>query len=245
MGLHMFVSSRISSRLWSKLSEVALLPPRTPTLMRRRVATSCSPALLSSSVRLHSYRAAAIARSPTSFTVAIVVYASFAGEFLFRYAHDRPIRGTAPTSTRGSSFTLADGTASPRNGDLDKEVGSPNLPMRGVAPGERTMLGALVFSTLVIFIRSVYRLIELGDGWEGRIIHTQVYFGEWLLRRTPILAWIGGLYCDYRCARRRDDRPRDLHAQHLPPWASAVAVNACFRDRMLWADGPCRLIARR
>ncbi|KAF7364297.1 hypothetical protein MSAN_01089600 [Mycena sanguinolenta] len=39
-----------------------------------------------------------------------------------------------------------------------------------------TMLIALVFSTIVLFIRSVYRLIELSGGWEGRIIHTEVYF---------------------------------------------------------------------
>ncbi|KAJ6496238.1 RTA1-like protein [Mycena sanguinolenta] len=48
---------------------------------------------------------------------------------------------------------------------------------RGIlTPRLKTMLIALVFSTVVLFIRSVYRLIELSGGWEGRIIHTEVYF---------------------------------------------------------------------
>jgi hypothetical protein len=29
-------------------------------------------------------------------------------------------------------------------------------------------------------LRSIYRTIELSDGWNGRIIHTQVYFSEML-----------------------------------------------------------------
>jgi hypothetical protein len=38
-----------------------------------------------------------------------------------------------------------------------------------------TVVG-LAFSTLVIYIRSIYRTIELSDGWNGRIIQTQLYF---------------------------------------------------------------------
>ncbi|KAJ7238139.1 RTA1-like protein [Mycena haematopus] len=56
-------------------------------------------------------------------------------------------------------------------------------PLRGssVARGVmdtklKTMIGALTFSTLVLFIRSIYRIIELATGWNGRIIHTEVYF---------------------------------------------------------------------
>ncbi|KAJ6597470.1 RTA1-domain-containing protein [Mycena vulgaris] len=40
----------------------------------------------------------------------------------------------------------------------------------------KIMIYALVFSTTVLFIRSVYRTIELSTGWTGRIIHTEVYF---------------------------------------------------------------------
>ncbi|KAJ7115430.1 RTA1-like protein [Mycena epipterygia] len=38
------------------------------------------------------------------------------------------------------------------------------------------MIAALAFSTLVLFIRSVYRIIELAGGWHGRVLHTEVYF---------------------------------------------------------------------
>ncbi|KAJ7431425.1 RTA1-like protein, partial [Mycena galericulata] len=43
----------------------------------------------------------------------------------------------------------------------------------------RVMLAAVAFSTTTLFIRcasSVYRIIELASGWEGRIIHTELYF---------------------------------------------------------------------
>ncbi|KAK0470203.1 RTA1 like protein-domain-containing protein [Desarmillaria tabescens] len=38
------------------------------------------------------------------------------------------------------------------------------------------LIAALAFSTICLFIRAVYRTIELSDGWTGRIITTQVYF---------------------------------------------------------------------
>lgn len=40
----------------------------------------------------------------------------------------------------------------------------------------KVLICALVFNTTCLFIRAVYRVIELSDGWTGRIIHTQVYF---------------------------------------------------------------------
>ncbi|KAJ7264280.1 hypothetical protein C8J57DRAFT_1624806 [Mycena rebaudengoi] len=40
----------------------------------------------------------------------------------------------------------------------------------------KRMIDVLVFSTLVLFIRSIYRVIEMAGGWTGRIITTEVYF---------------------------------------------------------------------
>ncbi|KAJ7699336.1 RTA1 like protein-domain-containing protein [Mycena rosella] len=40
----------------------------------------------------------------------------------------------------------------------------------------KLMLVALAFATTTLFVRSVYRIIELSGGWNGRIIHTEVYF---------------------------------------------------------------------
>lgn len=40
----------------------------------------------------------------------------------------------------------------------------------------RGFLFALAFATLCIFTRSVYRVAELSEGWEGHLIKTQKYF---------------------------------------------------------------------
>ncbi|KAJ7627937.1 RTA1-like protein [Mycena polygramma] len=54
---------------------------------------------------------------------------------------------------------------------------SPAPNDRGVIDGKlKTTIAALAFSTLVLFIRSIYRIVELASGWNGRIIHTEVYF---------------------------------------------------------------------
>ncbi|KAJ7466500.1 RTA1-like protein [Mycena latifolia] len=48
---------------------------------------------------------------------------------------------------------------------------------RGVLDGHvKTMIIALAFSTLVLFIRGIYRIVELAGGWHGRVLHTEVYF---------------------------------------------------------------------
>ncbi|KAJ7493862.1 hypothetical protein FB451DRAFT_1388005 [Mycena latifolia] len=40
----------------------------------------------------------------------------------------------------------------------------------------KTLIAAMAFSTLILFIRAIYRIIELATGWHGRIIETEVYF---------------------------------------------------------------------
>lgn len=40
----------------------------------------------------------------------------------------------------------------------------------------RGFLAALIFATLCIFTRSVYRVAELSEGWSGKLIQTQRYF---------------------------------------------------------------------
>ncbi|KAJ7042169.1 RTA1-like protein [Mycena alexandri] len=80
--------------------------------------------------------------------VAIIAYTTCGVEFLRRYMHDLPTHGQAALGSRKSPLT----------------------------PRMRLLIGALAFSTLVLFIRSVYRIIELSGGWTGRVIQTQVYF---------------------------------------------------------------------
>ncbi|KAJ6481507.1 RTA1-like protein [Mycena vitilis] len=78
----------------------------------------------------------------------ITVYVLCAGEFLVRYLHNRPV---------GNAIAGKLETA-----PLDRKM--------------KVLVCALVFNTTCLFIRALYRVIELSDGWSGRIIHTQVYF---------------------------------------------------------------------
>ncbi|KIY46129.1 RTA1 like protein [Fistulina hepatica ATCC 64428] len=78
-------------------------------------------------------------------------------EFLWRYFKDRPVRSLAQNSLMPDDTTAI---AEPRT----------------LTPKIKTMLGSVVFSTLCLFIRSIYRTIELSNGFAGRIIHTQLYF---------------------------------------------------------------------
>ncbi|KIY69074.1 RTA1 like protein [Cylindrobasidium torrendii FP15055 ss-10] len=91
--------------------------------------------------------------------VVIVVYTTLSAEFFWRYATDHPVSSKLPGNARDSQSTLSTHT------------------MRGELSGRsRLMVGALCFNLLVLFIRAIYRTIELSDGWNGRIITTEVYF---------------------------------------------------------------------
>ncbi|KAH9914183.1 RTA1-domain-containing protein [Epithele typhae] len=79
---------------------------------------------------------------------AVCVYLAFASEFLVRYFRDRPVRAVSAMETKRPALAAA----------------------------VRLMLLALALDGVLILIRSIYRTIELSDGWTGRIITTQVYF---------------------------------------------------------------------
>ncbi|KAJ2977789.1 hypothetical protein NUW54_g11376 [Trametes sanguinea] len=81
--------------------------------------------------------------------IAICVYALLALEFLLRYRYDKPFK-------RG-------GVRLPKSSNrLDRRT--------------QLMLFALFMMWIFLFIRSVYRTIELSNGWTGRIITTERYF---------------------------------------------------------------------
>jgi len=86
--------------------------------------------------------------------VAITIYVTLATEVVVRFYTKRPFR-QSNNAREGSEL----GDEKP---SLDRNV--------------QLMIVGLSFSTICIFIRSVYRTIELSDGWSGRIIHTQRYF---------------------------------------------------------------------
>ncbi|KAI9451626.1 RTA1-like protein [Lactarius psammicola] len=81
--------------------------------------------------------------------VAIILYCACAAEFLARYAWNRPMR----------SARVA--------GEVSRGV--MNQPLK-------RMLYAMSVMTIFIVIRTIYRVIEFVDGWNGKINSTQWYF---------------------------------------------------------------------
>ncbi|EPS93213.1 hypothetical protein FOMPIDRAFT_1044241 [Fomitopsis schrenkii] len=80
----------------------------------------------------------------------ITAYILLASEFVLRFLYDKPIRNVIHPSGRHH---------------FSRQV--------------KLMLAGLTFSSLCIYIRSVYRTVELAEGWTGYIITTQRYF-NWL-----------------------------------------------------------------
>ncbi|KAF8919312.1 RTA1-domain-containing protein [Mucidula mucida] len=89
--------------------------------------------------------------------IVIVVYSSLSTEFLFRYFYDRPLGSGVPANQ--SQTTLS---SQEYRGEMDTKM--------------EIMIGGLCFNILCLFIRAIYRTIELADGWHGRVINTEVYF---------------------------------------------------------------------
>jgi hypothetical protein len=116
------------------------------------------------------------------FSVAITAYIGLATEFFTRLFSRKAIRSEVLEHTRdaetGSSTTLigGNGSSAPFQSEKRAIIGTE------IDTRMQLMIFGLCFSTLVIYIRSIYRTVELSDGWSGRIIQTQVYFSESLFQ---------------------------------------------------------------
>ncbi|KAL5634207.1 hypothetical protein ACGC1H_006135 [Rhizoctonia solani] len=84
--------------------------------------------------------------------VAVVLYTILGIEFIVRFTLDRPARSVVMSERR-------------------KHAGWIEVP-RGIV----WMLVGLAVATLFIIIRSIYRTVELTDGWNGTIISTEKWF---------------------------------------------------------------------
>ncbi|KAJ4493559.1 RTA1 like protein-domain-containing protein [Lentinula edodes] len=106
----------------------------------------------------------------------ITVYILFASEFFIRYFNDKPLNRIQ----KRRCFFRLDEKPNPEESSVEtvfNEVHHRDSGSRGAMDFElEIMSAALVLSTICIFIRAVYRTIELTDGWSGRIISTQRYF---------------------------------------------------------------------
>ncbi|KAJ3488236.1 hypothetical protein NLI96_g2982 [Meripilus lineatus] len=89
--------------------------------------------------------------------ISLIAFITLAAEYLWRYSQDRTVRRHRKTLESTESQT----TLTYRF-EWDTKI--------------KLFICGLTFITTCILIRSIYRLIELADGWNGRIISTQVYF---------------------------------------------------------------------
>ncbi|KAI0348093.1 RTA1-domain-containing protein [Trametopsis cervina] len=83
--------------------------------------------------------------------VAQLAFVTLAAEVLYRFVHDRPV--------------------GPHKNQMEKDAGARpwNTRLKLASLGLAVSIGFLI-------IRSVYRTVELGAGWTGKVVRTQVYF---------------------------------------------------------------------
>lgn len=81
--------------------------------------------------------------------IAVTIYMILAVEFVVRYLRDKPFQRPNNQPPTG-------------NYHLD--------------PKMKSMLFGLAISSILIYIRSIYRVVELSSGWNGHIIKTEWYF---------------------------------------------------------------------
>ncbi|KAK7690653.1 hypothetical protein QCA50_005752 [Cerrena zonata] len=124
--------------------------------------------------------------------VSLILFICLASEYMFRYVNDRPF--DRPLATSSADTYLDKSTRS----EWDAKV--------------KLLVGGLSFICVFIFIRSIYRTIELADGWNGRIIQTQVYFN--VLDGAMIIL---SLYTFNLCHPWLLLQPARLHEEELGP----------------------------
>ncbi|TBU31275.1 RTA1-domain-containing protein [Dichomitus squalens] len=80
--------------------------------------------------------------------VSLVFYVLLASEFILRYAYDHPFA----------------------------RYGQSSVARRKTDPETKQMVFGLALEAVFLFIRSIYRVVELSEGWNGKVIKTQWYF---------------------------------------------------------------------
>ncbi|KZO95039.1 RTA1-domain-containing protein [Calocera viscosa TUFC12733] len=130
---------------------------------------------------------------------AMTVYIILALEFFIRVRLDKPVRRARLAEAPPAAEVAEEGKEPAKKGNQFRLHGStfpPELAASaaseiqqhgfGFAHGSKLslMIIALSASTLLIYMRSIYRTVELLDGWSGYIITTEVYFN--VLDAMPI-----------------------------------------------------------
>jgi len=107
--------------------------------------------------------------------IAITFFAGLAADFVINLSRQKPVRRVEAVPT-GAELPMRSVGSSDEEVGMSKEMQGRQTGDGGMTRNSALMLSALMFSTLLLFIRSIYRTVELSDGWNGRIISTEVYF---------------------------------------------------------------------
>ncbi|KAG8970775.1 hypothetical protein FRC05_011726 [Tulasnella sp. 425] len=101
---------------------------------------------------------------------AITIYCIIQGDYLWRVLTDRPVR---PPGTPGGVTPQSDMEGVSNTVTLEKEAVSGRARL---TPNIKNMLIGLGIATVFIYIRSIYRTIELLGGWNGAIFVNEKLF---------------------------------------------------------------------
>lgn len=88
----------------------------------------------------------------------MILYSILLVEFVYRYTTKKPVTQFRFRKTK------------PIQAVPDGSLNAPEIKRAD------RLIAAMVFSTLLIFIRSIYRTVELLDGWTGAIIQREDLF---------------------------------------------------------------------
>jgi len=113
--------------------------------------------------------------------VGIVIYLLLMTEFLLRFHLQRPLHDVKPSYSSASSVDVGEEREKVPNMEIDRVLEGRGVMSRNIG----LMVIALVLSTLLVLVRTIYRTIELLGGWRGRIITTEKYFN--ILDGAPIV----------------------------------------------------------
>ncbi|KAF8305131.1 hypothetical protein DL93DRAFT_2233179 [Clavulina sp. PMI_390] len=127
----------------------------------------------------------------------ILVSLALSAEFFWNYSKGRVVRDlpSVATTPETTATIREPGVTADSSGEVEKVTEADNVDRDSALEKSRRwswkvdlavdhqmsrkvaiMSWALAFSSLCLLIRAIYRTVELSDGWNGRIIETQLYF---------------------------------------------------------------------
>ena len=86
--------------------------------------------------------------------------------------------------------------------------------------------------------RTIYRVAQFIEGWDGKINTTQWYFRKLQFLRWPLAAQNPNEISHRSCIRRHTDLHRDANLEYLPPWNLSAGIRLFllhFREPFLGA----------